>query len=986
MNDTFGEQIEDLRKAILGLPATGETGFEGLIGVTLTEITGVPFRLARSGSQHGVDANPAYQSDSICFEGKRYDGSIPRAEILSKIAELSIRDDGQTDLWVLGASTAVSSQLANDVRKLGDENGIGTLILDWSGADIPPLAVALAMSETKVAAFLNTHLSDRGLATKARKSRAFAQHAARIRSELQEPTMGFGVARPANIEWLNDVFSSKQTAQRFLGQPLSPHDPSSGIPLTRATLVSKLKPLLTGKPDGRIATVLGDEGSGKSWLVAQSWVSLQEKPVMIVLTPDDFIQLSLGDVEGLLISKLAQQTGDQLSDKVRERWRRKLKTWRTQLAPDTPRHVVFIDGLNQRPKIDWARFMDALASELIKIGGRLVVTARTHYFNNEVRRRVISALAQVDVPEWTEPERDEILATHGIRRCDLHERVAAALRNPRLLGIALALLKESQIRDLDELSVSRLLFEHMRASERDAPSPRPAHQFARKLQDHAREILSRSAAQRRDDLKIFDGDMEAVSDGRFFIPVAGDPTRYTLADHGLTLALGFSIVDRLQSAVRNHHDPAVVLAEVIEPIAALDQTAAVVLAALTIACLDDNRPVQIGAALVASFAQMQNPSADDFQAFAGLVRMRSDAFMNAAHDLCLAGGHQPNFDWIEAALHIAKVDDRTWSLMSDHLRRWLAYSSLSPERGIRSPFSREPSEKREKERSDRQKDIDERLSALSPAERDLLNSLTRKDDGDLSALVRLAVTLMSSKPVAPFSAALVHHSFAESLNPDRAASSKELTHLLRFNRADWRDTREAVLRECRVLESPDVSPTGKWAIVKMLRATGNADDAARVEDLLAELTANWPRFEGWRLVEKYCASDPCDPDSARPDNIANTAKAHAALDVSKLRQWMSSSSEDHFFSMASPGLGRFEPKVAIDKRKEFIADVIGRKGLPLRQGLLQVHRDNSLLTRGDALRLLNPVGIGTGNENHDGLGEDDLWLVRNIVSCLPSRT
>ena len=118
--------------------------------------------------------------------------------------------------------------------------------------------------------------------------------------------------------------------------------------------------------------------------------------------------------------------------------------------------------------------MDALASALVQLGGRLIVSVRTPYFRGRIKRRLIASVAEVDVPEWTEPERDEILATHGIKGSDLPLPVAGSLKNPRLLGIALELFKKAQIRDLDELSVSRLLFEHMRASERDSSSPRPA--------------------------------------------------------------------------------------------------------------------------------------------------------------------------------------------------------------------------------------------------------------------------------------------------------------------------------------------------------------------------------------------------------------------------------------------------------------------------------------------------------------------------------
>ena len=38
--------------------------------------------------------------------------------------------------------------------------------------------------------------------------------------------------------------------------------------LARTALLNKLDPLLTGKPDGQVAAIIGEEGAGKSWLVA----------------------------------------------------------------------------------------------------------------------------------------------------------------------------------------------------------------------------------------------------------------------------------------------------------------------------------------------------------------------------------------------------------------------------------------------------------------------------------------------------------------------------------------------------------------------------------------------------------------------------------------------------------------------------------------------------------------------------------------------
>ena len=378
---------QDLREALLKLTPTGGEGFEGLIAATLTSITEVPFRLAGSGSQFGVDAKPAYEDDSICFEAKRYDGQIPREKVLSKVAELSISDSSNIDLWVLGATSSITSQLADDVYKLGGQKGIAILILDWSSVDLSPLGVALAMAETKSAEFLDNHLDDKKLAALARialkairDNKAFSEHSARIHAKLNEPATGIGIARRANTKWLNNVFSDRQLARRFLGQPLSPIA-SGGTPLTRSSLVSQITPFISGSPDDSVVIVLGEEGNGKSWCVAQSWLSLEEKALMVVLTPDDFIQIKSSDnTTNLVIRKLVQQTEGQLSVEVDERWRRKLARWRSQDTPDVARLVVLIDGLNQRPELDWARLLDALASDMCGIGGRLIVTVRTPYF------------------------------------------------------------------------------------------------------------------------------------------------------------------------------------------------------------------------------------------------------------------------------------------------------------------------------------------------------------------------------------------------------------------------------------------------------------------------------------------------------------------------------------------------------------------------------------------------------------------------------
>jgi len=980
MNQLLCQRVEDLKFALLSLPATGEKGFEGLIGATLREISGVPFRLAGSGSQFGVDGKPAYEGDVICFEGKRYADTVPRTEVLSKIAELSIHDT-EIDIWVLGATSQIRSQLADDARGLGAKDGIIVLILDWSETDLPPLAVALAMGGVRVQEFLKSNVSDDKTLRKAiaaldaiRNSQEFTPHADRIRAQCNEPAVGWTLARRANADWLNDAFSSRKVAKLRLGQPLSPGDSAAAV-LQRKTLTDKLHPYLTTAADESLVCILGGEGNGKSWIVAQSWLALAHKPLMIFMSADDFAETAgLNDVVDLLISKLIKQTGDRDTATTRERWRRRLGQWRGSPAIDSPRLIAVIDGVNQRPKADWARIIGSVSDELTQLGGRLIVTARTPYFRDHIKNRLSVRFTEIDVPEWTEHERDKILTGHGIKTSDLHHAVATSLRNPRLLGIALELLDKADITNFEELSVSHLLFKHIRMSERDAPVPQPAWEFARRLQKHAQEIISRVQAKQQDDLNIFKDDMGMVADGRFFKAVDGDPTRYSLKDDGLTLALGFAVIDRLRTAKRNSRNLDAELDAIIEPIVALDDTADVIIAALTVAAADGRYEPDIAAALIKGFAVLQNPDQIKFPAFTGLAKRRPQGFMDAAHALSLSGGHQPNFDWIRGALILAGRDSRAWQDMVAQVRSWLSVYSLSPERGTLSHPARDPQEKVRADLEKNRKKIEEKLQTLSVHERAILENLP-KEEGDLSRLSRLALLLLAGKSLAPFARSLLNWSFSYALNSDHTAPYKDFMHLVSLNRADWPQTRTALLEESVPLREANVSTTGKWTLVTILRATGHSDDGKEAQSLVKELTKDWPTFEGWRLIENYCTTDPCDPLSEDPENVTRTAEQYAAIDVSKLRQSMGRASEDHFFDMARPGIARFKPDVAVAKHIEFVADVLNRADFPLRQGLLELRQHNALLTIKDARELVKKRHeakcVGTGG----GLSKQDAWFV-----------
>lgn len=64
MDPNESPSLDGLREILLNLPATGGSGFEGLIASCLAAFTGRTFRLAKSGLQFGLDASTRIHSPS----------------------------------------------------------------------------------------------------------------------------------------------------------------------------------------------------------------------------------------------------------------------------------------------------------------------------------------------------------------------------------------------------------------------------------------------------------------------------------------------------------------------------------------------------------------------------------------------------------------------------------------------------------------------------------------------------------------------------------------------------------------------------------------------------------------------------------------------------------------------------------------------------------------------------------------------------------
>lgn len=971
MGKNITNQLMHVKEALLKLESTGDKGFEGLIAKVLTKISKIPFRMAASGSQHGIDAKSVYDDDAVSFEAKRYSKLIPKKEVLSKIAELSIECNHNIDLWILGATTSVSTQLSDSIRDTSAQLGVATLILDWSEVALPPLAVALAEAKDETIQFLKLNIKDLSMVTSVRRAlnvisnhESFNEEVVRLRNQLLEPTIGAGLFKHANKEWINQVFSSRTTGRHYLGQALSPKDNPHSITLDRNYLIDSLRPFFTLKPDGNIVVVHGGEGTGKSWLVAQSWLSLEEKPLMLILTPKDFNTTNPRDeIEQILLNKLIQQTNDDVSELKRIRWNRRMKYWTANKEFDKPNLIIFLDGINQRPEIDWALNFETLGAYLEKIGGKLIVTSRTAYYRNSIERRLICQTKEILVNEWTESELDQILTNRGIHKASITPSVQRALKNPRLLGISLELLSTEQIESLQELNVSWILFEHIRIGERESPDPQPIHEFVRILQEHADDILSRIETDQEVDLTVFDNELKSVAHGRFFRSLDEDPTRYKLDEDGLTLAIGFSIINSLHISYRNSKNLDETLQNLLDPISALDKTADALIAALVISFKDTKCPTEFASVLIVNFLQLQNPNSDNYNTFIKFARNDPKPYLSAAYSLFLKESYLQNLEWLKQALLDARSDNHAWQVISEHIQLWLSHVSYSLE-DSRDPYSSE-SEKNDRINI-RKDDIQKSLDNLSPAELNILNSMNEVESSNLNSLSGFAFMLLKSKPLSKFASGFLHWCIASVINPYNSPPYEQFINLVRLNEIDWKDTYISIHHSIKVLEDNDISDTGKWTLVYLLRATGEIEDGKKAEKIAKILTANQSKINNWRLIEDYCNTDPCDPNSIKPPNISNTKERCNNLDESSLSIYSSLTEEDHFLDMASTGLARFESKTIIKKYRDLASDIVKRNGWELWYGILKLRDNCALLDKDIAIQLLNQSQILANNSDEVG--------------------
>ncbi|WP_285412599.1 hypothetical protein [Pseudomonas sp. lyk4-40-TSB-59a] len=947
------ERLEYLKGLLLSLDAAGAQGFEGFVRVVLTTVTGIPFRLAASGLQGGMDGDAVLRTDTACFEAKRYAGPVPRNEVLTKIADLSRKSEAPDRLWVLAATSEISAQLAKALQEDGDKQAISTLMLDWADP-LPLLAVATVAAASEAADFLMTHCNPKP--DRQELSQTFeviTNHPGfhvlleKLKSSLNVSTLATARSTELNKTWRIESFGSEHIARERLGQALVVGK-SDSLPL-RVTLRQQVKDSLQ---IGQFIVLTGGEGHGKSWLAAQ--ICWDHEGLALFSSAEQFDEVTVKDLDDFLIDLLISQTGDVLDETVKLRWRHRFAAWKRQ--PPVLPVLMVVDGVNQRQSLRWHLILNGLRERLLAIGGCLVVTARPQYWLKIVAPGLSFEPIQIEVPEWSPAERDQILTHHGIR-CDwLDEGTLHTLQNPRLLGVAIATMPHTSSLAWKGLTTDRLLFEHLRASQRENFESETLKELTTRLSDHARKVLERICETQHEPPHSFEADSKAVVETRFFQTLHGPRDTYVLREEGLTLALGYTLIDQLWQAQHSGHDLSQRMTSLIDPIYAMDRTVDVVFAALMVCAFDSVRFNQtIFAVLLDAFSTLQNVDDQRFEEFVGIVKTQATELFESVGVFTLESRRRLNYDWFVHSAFSTAASRKGWPIAAAAVRKWLRYYNNDALDQV-SRYPKQTEEDKKQRIQQRAIAIQATLDALSSFERALLQKMTAVE-GQLDELYTIALRLLAGRPIAEFAESFIFFGLGLSMDMDTFGARKAFDHLTTFNSSDRAAATESFLNAIVPLRSPDTSKGGKWTVVRMLLATGD-ESAAREAEEISRLLREKIVHQTTPALSEWRQSSVADPNAMRPDDMVSGLESFNAIDPDSVLQSMTSSVTDRQFEEFLPVACRFAPEDALEKARSVLSGLLTRTSMPLRQLILNGMKYAPLMTRDIALRLVARVSEG----------------------------
>jgi len=931
--------LDSLLQHILTLKPTGAEGFEGLIAATMANLSGLVIRLAKSGLQGGRDgSSPQNNPFAVALEGKLYTNDLRLEDLAGKVTVACHKLGGNIDVWALGATSEVGDDTLANLTEMLMEKGITLLPLDWVARPLPPLAVLLAAAKPATLQFFSQHAPQvngsqlEQLLNTIETDSAFAHQAKQLKQTLTAAYVGLDALRVQNAQWLRERFNNRGLSRQSFGQCISIMSAQPRALLSR-TLDHLVK---ADQNDIPLVAILGDEGSGKTWLVTQWWVELPQPPILLLVSGPRVNHLRQNQPLESLAHLLADQEGS-MDEASLKSWSKRLNRWQDHGLRDQLRFVIVLDGLNEHTIFPWATTINGLTRVAQKLGGLVIITARRAYWERDVRPRLDSSLSiqSMLVGNYNDQELATVLSSRGLTLGDLPDNVREFIRNPRICSLALDLL--DQLAQPAELTKERLLFVYWRArlAERGNGLTHDIADFDKLLRAHAkswreqpRRLFDRdnwadfSGAAKRLGVANVLNDLSEIEEGCFLTISEGDVNSYEFRNEVLPYALGLLINDELKQEVRKGQvDFDEALDKILDSVRGFDLISEILGSAVGLAYLEDTFPDAGRQSLIRAWLGLQNIQDNTFETMCGYFTVRPDIFLNVAELPSSKLASTSHFPTLVAMMIHTRKNSAARQALAHRTSKWLGLWSRNTQQTSRlkeEQLDSWPEKRRER--------INSNIGALSPEELDLFKQTTVEiSEPPAIQLDKVAALFLASHPLATYSKALLGWSMAQVVARDYFNAYEDLKWVVTLNRVDWAETKSMVLHWVAHVDENSSEPMRDSAAL-LLRFLGDKSSAKTATKLS-------PRTKGrsWRMVENFCDTNPHDPCKREGSNIANALEAAKNILPSMIRSTFGVTGDDHMLTSITPALARFRPHAIVEVLRTVAATTPNRTELELRQ-------------------------------------------------------
>ena len=802
-NITVSGSIEDaqnlLHDQLCKLDPSGVDGFEGFMAQVLSEFTGQAFHVVKSGHQQGSDVRSSpHNLFQVGLEGKRYGNTtkLPLGGLLHKITEASTLRV-PVDLWLLATTRSVDASDREKLHEYGESIGIGVVVLDYPNnlSQLCDLMVICASATNACNAFLEPSAKFAEALELIRRNAEFERKRSQLLSRLTQADIGYESTRLVCECWLLEAQSSIANAKSRLGGHHNLQNCEYGV-IPRRSLNTQLDEWY--KSGHGIAALLGDEGTGKSW-VSLDWhntlkLSKEDTPLTVFIKAK---KIDASGVKHTLAKALSTQTG------IRSGmfWEKRLALWERS---GRVKILILIDGLNENFIFkEWTDWLQPLFEDNLVGMYRVIVSCWPNWWNESlVGLADLTPKPQViHVDGFNDSELDALLTTINVVRSEFTNDVLELMRVPRLSSLVAKHRKKLQ--KSGDITAERVIYEDWkdrleRRGQRTGLTDPEMKEFVAKLGEGLKNdinqvittkdvIQSLSAVSGKSSLELRPAITELTSGT--WLKYDNKPHTFRVAAERIPFVLGATLISQIGEATEATVIKAMI-AKFLDPLNTHSLGAAILRAAMTISLIETDSSPVLRETILSKWIDEHNFNEDDFEAFWRLAGLYPALFLNLAETRWLAcsGGLLSDEVMIISLANAAEFSDFQKSL-KERMVKWLATVWPDPCVGMflgKIDQTNPDSIQRTANTLARHKEWDASVTAKSYA------PIIIDENEGWSWLGYRALAILSYLKRAPFIHILEAWALSRAIM-HCARHEDAVAWLLRMNREDASETREAMV-------------------------------------------------------------------------------------------------------------------------------------------------------------------------------------------------